>query len=161
MDRYEVIGVEPTNVAHIAVERGIPTVKQFFSRDMVKQIATEPAKLITACNVFAHIPDPHDVIEGILDLLAPDGVFISENHYLFGLLDRCQYDTIYHEHLRYYSIASLHNLFKPHGLYINKVEAIPTHGGSIRVYASRDQGRGIDVTHYRDKYSMIEPTGEV
>ena len=67
---------------------------------------------MTAANCFAHIEDVHSIVEGILDLLGPDGVFISESHYLIGLLDRLQYDTIYHEHLRYYSLNSLANLLQ-------------------------------------------------
>src|SRR5262249_7897753 len=79
-----------------------------------------------------------------LDLIAPDGVFISESHYLIGLLDRLQYDTIYHEHLRYYSLNSLANLLQMHGLEVFHARAIPTHGGSIRVYAAR---RGAPAGH--------------
>jgi hypothetical protein len=82
----------------------------------------------------------HAIVEGILDLLAPDGVFISESHYLVSLLERLQYDTIYHEHLRYYSVTSLTNLLSMHGLDVFHVRTIPSHGGSIRVYATR---RGI------------------
>jgi hypothetical protein len=79
----------------------------------------------------------HSIVEGILHLLGPEGVFISESHYLIGLMDRLQYDTIYHEHLRYYSLSSLANLLQMHGLEVFHARAIPTHGGSIRVYAAR------------------------
>jgi hypothetical protein len=79
----------------------------------------------------------HAIVEGILALLAEDGVFISESHYLIGLLERLQYDTIYHEHLRYYSLGSLAHLLEMHGLEVFHARAIPTHGGSIRVYAAR------------------------
>ena len=71
-----------------------------------------PARVVTAANCFAHIEDVHAIVEGILDLLGPDGVFISESHYLIGLLDKLQYDTIYHEHLRYYSLDSLAHLLR-------------------------------------------------
>ena len=86
----------------------------------------------------------HAIVEGILDLLAPDGVFISESHYLIGLLDKLQYDTIYHEHLRYYSLASLAHLLAMHGLDVFHARPIPTHGGSIRVYAARQGTRAIE-----------------
>ena len=93
--------------------------------------------MVTAANCFAHIEDVHAIVEGILDLLGPDGVFISESHYLVGLIDKLQYDTIYHEHLRYYSLNSLANLLQMHGLEVFHARPIPTHGGSIRVYAAR------------------------
>jgi hypothetical protein len=92
---------------------------------------------VTAANCFAHIEDVHAIVEGILELMTFDGVFISESHYLIGLLDRLQYDTIYHEHLRYYSLNSLANLLQMHGLEVFHARPIPSHGGSIRVYAAR------------------------
>ena len=102
------------------------------------------AKLITAANVFAHIGDVHGVVDGILELLGPKGVFISENHYLGDLIRTLQYDTIYHEHLRYYSVGSLNELFGRHGMEIFHVRRIPTHGGSIRVYSARKGERKIE-----------------
>jgi hypothetical protein len=92
--------------------------------------------LITAANVFAHISDVHSVVTSIVELLDEKGVFISESHYLLDLVETIQYDTIYHEHLRYYSLGSLQNLLADHGLEVFHVKRIPTHGGSIRVYAS-------------------------
>jgi hypothetical protein len=86
----------------------------------------------------------HAIVEGILDLLAPDGVFISESHYLIGLLDTLQYDTVYHEHLRYYSLNSLANLLQMHGLEVFHARPIPSHGGSIRVYAARRGARPVN-----------------
>ena len=86
---------------------------------------------------FAHIEDVHAIVDGIVEMLAPDGVFISESHYLIGLLDTLQYDTVYHEHLRYYSVASLKHLLEMHDLEVFHARPIPSHGGSIRVYAAR------------------------
>jgi hypothetical protein len=83
----------------------------------------------------------HAIVDGIVEMLKEDGVFISESHYLLGLLDTLQYDTIYHEHLRYYSVASLKQLFDMHGLEIFHARPIPSHGGSIRVYAARHGSR--------------------
>jgi hypothetical protein len=87
--------------------------------------------------VFAHIPDVHAVVEAIADLLDDDGVFVSESGYLRELVETVQYDTIYHEHLRYYSLTSLQELLVRHGFRIFHAKRIPTHGGSIRVYATR------------------------
>ena len=83
-----------------------------FCRRWPREVKREhgPARVVTAANCFAHMEDVHAIVEGILELLAPDGVFISESHYLIGLLDTFQYDTVYHEHLRYYSLASLSHL---------------------------------------------------
>ena len=93
--------------------------------------------MVTAANCFAHIEDVHAIVDGIVEMLAPDGVFISESHYLIGLLDTLQYDTIYHEHLRYYSVTSLKHLLEMHDLEVFHARPIPSHGGSIRVYAAR------------------------
>jgi hypothetical protein len=88
----------------------------------------------------------HAIVEGILHLLAPDGVFISESHYLIALMERLQYDTIYHEHLRYYSLTSLANLLQMHGLEVFHARPIPTHGGSMRVYAARTGVMPVDAS---------------
>jgi hypothetical protein len=142
---HRVLGIEPTDVAKIAESRGIPTIQRYFSRDVAREVKAKhgAAKVITAANCFAHIEDVHAIVEGILELLAPDGVFISESHYLIGLIDRLQYDTIYHEHLRYYSVGSLKHLLDMHGLEIFHARPIPTHGGSIRVYAARKGSRAV------------------
>jgi hypothetical protein len=95
------------------------------------------AKIITATNVFAHIDDINSIVRLILKTLKEDGIFISESHYLLPLIKTVQYDTIYHEHLRYYSLESLNYLFKKHNLEIINTKEIPTHGGSIRVYAAK------------------------
>jgi hypothetical protein len=136
---HRILGIEPTDVARIAVGRGIPTLARYFTPAVAAEVRREhgPARVVTAANCFAHIEDVHAIVEGILHLLAPDGAFISESHYLIGLMDRLQYDTIYHEHLRYYSLSSLAHLLQMHGLEVFHARAIPTHGGSIRVYAAR------------------------
>ena len=114
--------------------------KSYFNEKIAKEIAREhgKAQLVTAANVFAHISDIHSVLDGVLALLDSDGVFVTESHYLLDLIDTVQYDTIYHEHLRYYDIHSLSRLLNFHGLEIFHVKKIPTHGGSIRVYAARN-----------------------
>jgi SAM-dependent methyltransferase len=136
---HRALGIEPTDVVKIAAARGIPTLQRYFTPEVAAQVRREygPARVVTAANCFAHIEDVHAIVEGILALLAPDGVFISESHYVIGLMDRLQYDTVYHEHLRYYSLGSLANLLRMHGLEVFHARPIPTHGGSIRVYAAR------------------------
>ncbi|MFA6176541.1 MAG: class I SAM-dependent methyltransferase [Phycisphaerae bacterium] len=132
-------GIEPTNAGKLAQERGINTDISFFNREAVRRTVTSQgrAKMVTATNVFAHIEDIHEIVDCILELLDDDGVFVSESHYLLPLVETLQYDTIYHEHLRYYSVTALKYLLEMHGLEIINTKRIPTHGGSIRVYAAR------------------------
>jgi SAM-dependent methyltransferase len=134
-----VLGIEPTDVGDIANQRGIPTIKRYFGAKTAQEVRHEhgPASLVTAANCFAHIEDVHAIVDGIVEMLKPDGVFVSESHYLISLLDTLQYDTIYHEHLRYYSLASLKHLLAMHDLEVFHARPIPSHGGSIRVYAAR------------------------
>jgi hypothetical protein len=142
---HRILGIEPTDVAKIASERGIPTLRRYFGKDVAREVKAKhgAAKVVTAANCFAHIEDVHAIVEGILEMLAPDGVFISESHYLVKLLDTLQYDTIYHEHLRYYSVGSLKHLLEMHGLEVFHARPIPSHGGSIRVYAARKGTRQV------------------
>jgi len=135
----KVFGIEPTDVYKMAVEKGIPTKNAFFTQETASQVRKEfgAARVVTATNVFAHIDSVHDVVEGIKSLLDEKGVFVSENHYLGSLVQTLQFDTIYHEHLRYYSVTSLQHLLAPHDLEIFHVKKIPTHGGSIRVYSAK------------------------
>lgn len=136
---HRVLGVTPEEIGRMAIERGIPTIIDYFNRDVVERILPEhgQAKVITATNVFAHIENVNEVVKYILLLLSKEGVFISESHYLLPLVETLQYDTIYHEHLRYYSLHSLQYLLNMHGLEVFHAKRIPTHGGSIRVYAAR------------------------
>ena len=134
-----VLGVEPTRTGEIARERGIETMTAFFGPDAAARVRAEfgAARLVTAANVFAHIPDIHAVVDAIVSMLADDGVFVSESGYFRDLVETLQYDTIYHEHLRYYSLTSMSALLGQHGLRVFHAKRIPTHGGSIRVYATR------------------------
>jgi SAM-dependent methyltransferase len=143
---YRVFGIEPTLTAELAQHRGVETMMAFFSRESAaRTVETHGrAKVVTAANVFAHIPDVHAIVDAIIGLLADNGTFISESHYLRDLVETLQYDTIYHEHLRYYSLTSLARLFEPHGLRIVYAKRIPTHGGSIRVYATLDDDVEVD-----------------
>ena len=141
-----VFGIEPTNAGKLAVQRGIPTLTSFFNRDAVEKTvaANGKAKIVTATNVFAHIEDIHEIVDCMDKLLADDGIFVSESHYLLSLIETLQYDTIYHEHLRYYSLTALKYLLEMHGFEIIYARRIPTHGGSIRVYSARQGKYPID-----------------
>ena len=134
-----VFGIEPSNVGTLAIAKNIPTEISYFDKNIVQKVTSKfgRATLITATNVFAHIEHIHEVIENVLSLLKPNGIFVTESHYAHSLIETLQYDAIYHEHLRYYSLTSLSYLLKMHGLKVFHVKRIPSHGGSIRVYASR------------------------
>ena len=136
---HKVLGVTPEKIGKIAIKKGIPTIIDYFNKKISSKIVKKygKAKVITATNVFAHIDNINSIVKSILKTLRSDGVFISESHYLLPLIQTVQYDTIYHEHLRYYSLESLNFLFKKHNLEIIDTKEIPTHGGSIRVYAAR------------------------
>ena len=138
-DNHIVQGVTPEEIGRIAIERGIPTIIDFFGKKSAAKILSErgPAKVITATNVFAHMQGVNEILDLIIELLTDDGVFISESHYLLSLIETLQYDTIYHEHLRYYSLHSLKYLLEAHDLEVIHAGRIPTHGGSIRVYAAK------------------------
>lgn len=138
-NNHRVLGITPEDIGQLAVEGGIETFISYFNREVVERALKEKgrAKIVTATNVFAHIENIHEVTENILTLLDENGVFISESHYFVSLVETLQYDTIYHEHLRYYSLHSLKYLLERHGLTIIHAKRIPTHGGSIRVYAAK------------------------
>ncbi len=136
---HKVLGVTPEKIGKLAIKRGIPTIIDYFNDKVSSKIIKKygKAKIITATNVFAHIDNINKIVRSILKTLKNDGIFISESHYLLPLIQTVQYDTIYHEHLRYYSLESLNYLFKKHNLEIIDTKEIPTHGGSIRVFAAR------------------------
>ena len=138
-DRHRVLGITPEDIGKIAIERGIPTILDYFTEEISAKIVKEygKAKVVMATNVFAHMDNINGVVESILKILDDDGIFITENHYLLPLIEMNQFDVIYHEHLRYYSLHSLKHLLEMHGLELIHAKQIPTHAGSIRVYAAR------------------------
>jgi len=137
--KVKILGIEPSTVAKIAAEKGIPTLNEFFNEKTALKIAKEhgKAKIITATNVFAHVKELQSFVKGIEALLSSKGVFVTESHYLLNLIEEMEYDSIYHEHLRYYSLKPLIYLFNMHGMDVFDAERITTHGGSIRVYACK------------------------
>ena len=138
-----VLGIEPArNIARVAVERGIPTMNEFFDEALGRRLAADGrrAAIIHANNVFAHVPDPGGFVRGLAALLAGDGVAIIEVPYIKDLIDHCEFDTIYHEHLSYFSLTALHRIFERNGLTLIDVERMPIHGGSLRVFAAPAAG---------------------
>src|SRR5689334_3080455 len=137
--KRRVLNVTPEDIGALGVERGIPHLQQYWSRETAADVLAQhgKAKLVTATNVFAHVPDPHEFIEAVLSVLTDDGVFLSESHYLGALLRDVQYDTVYSEHARYLSLTSIANMLRQHGLVVAFARAIDSHGGSIRVYACK------------------------
>jgi SAM-dependent methyltransferase len=146
-----VLGIEPArNVAKVAVERGIPTECAFFGREVAARLAGDGrrADVIHAHNVLAHVSDLNGFVAGMKALLKPEGVAVVEAPYLKDLLDRLEFDTIYHEHLYYFSVTALVPLLARHGLVLENVERIPIHGGSLRLFVghaeARRQGKAVD-----------------
>ena len=141
----QVLGVEPTNTADIANENGIRTIKSFFDIKTAKSIKKKYGKaaVMTATNVFAHMQTLGEVIMGIYELLEDDGVFVSESHYLLDVIRDNQFDTIYHEHLRTYSLHSLIALFKQYDFTVIDVERGSRYGGNIRVHVGKGKGRPV------------------
>jgi hypothetical protein len=143
-----VLGVEPTNIARIANQNGIPTEQTFFTEQVAQDILGRhgPARVVTAANMFAHVEKLGSLIRGVESLLGDGGVFISESHYLVDMLETVQYDSIYHEHLKYYSLKSLIRVFSQYNFTITDVDRIENYGGSIRVYAVKGRGRAVSPT---------------
>ncbi|MEA2334603.1 MAG: hypothetical protein QOG40_1093 [Solirubrobacteraceae bacterium] len=133
-----VLGVEPAaNVAEVAVEKGIPTVVEFFGEDVARKLAGEAsADLLLGNNVLAHVPDLNDFVAGMKVLLKPGGVITMEFPHLMRLIEDNQWDTIYHEHFSYFSFLTASAVFEAHDLRLFDVEELPTHGGSLRIYAA-------------------------
>ena len=139
-----VLGIEPAvNVARVAQADGIPTRMEFFGRDTAEDVRRDgPADLLVGNNVLAHVPDLNDFVSGLALLLAPGGAISLEFPHLMRLVEEDQFDTIYHEHFSYFSLLSARRVLRHHGLEIFDVEEIPTHGGSLRVYAHHSEAVG-------------------
>lgn len=139
-----VLGVEPArNVARAALEKGIPTRIDFFGEDLARELASEGkrADLIIGNNVLAQVPGLNDFVRGLKILLKPGGVITMEFPHLVRLMEGHQFDTIYHEHFSYFSLSTVERVFGAHGLALFDVEELPTHGGSLRIYARHEEDR--------------------
>lgn len=135
-----VLGIEPAlNIAQVAEERGVPTIAEFFDATLARRLAAEGRRpdVFHGNNVLAHVADLNGFVEGISIVLADDGEAVIEAPYVKDMIDRCEFDTIYHEHLCYFSLTALEGLFHRHGLAVADVERIPVHGGSLRVFVRR------------------------
>jgi len=133
-----VLGIEPAkNVAEAAQKAGIPTLVEFFGIDLANRLVTEGKKadLLIGNNVLAHVPDLNDFVSGMKTVLAPSGIITMEFPHLMRLIDENQFDTIYHEHFSYFSLITVEKVFARHGLILFDVEELPTHGGSLRIFA--------------------------
>lgn len=143
------LGIEPAaNVAKVAVERGVPTEVCFFGVESARRIAAEHGRpdLLLGNNVLAHVPDINDFVGGMKVLLAPSGVITMEFPHLLRLIEGNQFDTIYHEHFSYLSWLSVERVFAHHGLTLFDVEELPTHGGSLRIYARHAENAALAVS---------------
>jgi SAM-dependent methyltransferase len=145
------LGIEPAaNVAKAAVERGVPTLVEFFGTRLAKELAAagRSADLVLGNNVLAQVPDLNDFVEGLQILLKPAGVLTLEFPHLLRLIERNEFDTIYHEHFSYFSMLTTVRILEAHGMKVFDVEELATHGGSLRVYACRaeDETRPIEAT---------------
>ncbi len=143
-----VLGIEPAeNIAKVAEQRGIATLCEFFGERVARELAVQDrsADVIHANNVLAHVADLNGFIAGLAVLLKPDGIAVVEVPYLKDLMDHVEFDTIYHEHLCYFSLTALNNLFQRHGLTITDVQRTDIHGGSLRIFAARlgQSGRAV------------------
>lgn len=144
-----VLGIEPAeNVAAVAWDKGIPTISKFFGTATATELAAEgkQADLLLGNNVLAHVPDLNDFVKGMKILLKPQGIITMEFPHLMRLMENNQFDTIYHEHFSYFSFITVMEVVAAHGLKMFDVDELPTHGGSLRIYAchSEDGSRPVE-----------------
>jgi len=140
-----VLGIDPApGQARAADEIGVPTLNTFFTEQLAAQLRDDGKKadVVHANNVLAHVADTSDFVEGIKILLKEKGVAVIEVPYVKDLVDKCEFDTIYHEHLCYFSVTALDHLFRRHGLYLNHLKKVPIHGGSLRLYIEKRESVG-------------------
>ncbi len=157
--RIPVQGIEPAaNVAKAAEKKGIPTIVKFFGEETAKEIVGEHGKvdLLLGNNVLAHVPELNDFVEGIKVLLKPNGVITMEFPHLYRLMERNQFDTIYHEHFSYLSFFTVEKIFDSHGLTLFDVEELESHGGSIRIFGCHKENNNFSVSHHVEKIRELE-----
>ncbi|MBD3217120.1 MAG: methyltransferase domain-containing protein [candidate division Zixibacteria bacterium] len=137
-----VLGIDPADGPAIkAEESGVPTLNTFFTADLAKKLADEGRKadIFLANNVLAHVPDLNGFVDGISILLKDDGLAVIECPYLDDLVRNCEFDTIYHQHLCYFSVTALDRLFRNHNLYLNDIKKLAIHGGSLRLFIGKTE----------------------
>jgi SAM-dependent methyltransferase len=144
-----VLGIDPANgPAGVAQKAGIPTLCTFFTKDLALRLRSEgkQADVFLANNVLAHVPDLNGFVEGIATILKPTGVAVIEVPYVVDLVDHCEFDTIYHQHLCYFSVTALDRLFRRHGMFLNRVQRVAIHGGSLRLFVEHHDAAEASVT---------------
>ncbi|MGJ5628353.1 methyltransferase domain-containing protein [Nostoc sp. CALU 1950] len=144
-----VLGIDPADgPSEVAQKAGIPTLCTFFTKDLAVSLRSEGklADVFLANNVLAHVPDLNGFVEGIATILKPSGVAVMEVPYVVDLVDHCEFDTIYHQHLCYFSVTALDRLFRRHGLFLNRVQRVAIHGGSIRLFVEHHDAADESVT---------------
>jgi SAM-dependent methyltransferase len=137
-----VLGIDPAKApATAAQEAGIPTMITFFGQELAEQLQGEgkSADVFLANNVLAHVPDLNGFVEGIHTILKDDGLAVIEVPYVVDLVDHVEFDTIYHQHLCYFSVTALDKLFRSHGLYLNDIKRVAIHGGSLRLFLEKEE----------------------
>jgi SAM-dependent methyltransferase len=162
--KIPVIGIEPAaNVAKYAIEQGVPTIAEFFGINLAQKLIVDhkSADLVIGNNVLAHVPDINDFVGGVKILLQPGGIATLEFPHILHLIQKKQFDTIYHEHFSYLSLYSVMQIFHKHGLKIFDVDELPTHGGSIRIYAThennpdREINRSVEILFEKERDAGI------
>jgi 2-polyprenyl-3-methyl-5-hydroxy-6-metoxy-1,4-benzoquinol methylase len=159
-----VLGIDPAEgPAGVARSKGIPTLQTFFTEALAKSLKAEGkmADVFLANNVLAHVPDLNGFVAGIKLLLKPTGVAVIEVPYVADLVDHVEFDTIYHQHLCYFSVSSLDALFRRHGLFMNSIERLPIHGGSLRLFIEHEERRApiVDELLQEEKHRGIHTFG--
>lgn len=137
-----VLGIDPAKGPVDAAQKaGIPTLCAFFGKELAKQLREEGflADVVIANNVLAHVADTNGFVEGIRIVLKEEGVAVIEVPYIVDLIDNCEFDTIYHQHLCYFSVTALDNLFRKHSLFLNDIKHLSIHGGSLRLYVEHKE----------------------
>lgn len=154
-----VLGVEPaSNVAEEAIKKGIPTIIEFFDKETANYLVEQDkqADLLIGNNIIAQVPDIHGFLDCMKALLKPSGIITLEFHYLKNLIEKNQFDTLSHERFSYFSFVVIEKLFTSHDLSIFDVEEIPTHGGSLRIYACHSENQQISKTNRPDEVGESE-----
>ncbi len=143
-----VLGIDPADGPAAAAEQiGVPTLNTFFTLELAEKLRDEgrQADVVHGNNVLAHVADTNGFVQGISRLLKDDGVAVIEVPYVKDLIDHCEFDTIYHEHLCYFSVHALDHLFRSHGLFLNDVKRLAIHGGSLRLFVEKNENQGPNV----------------
>ena len=158
-DGIPVLGIEPTqNTAEAARQKGVETITEFFGTDLAHKLVKKGTKadLLLGNNVLAHVPDIVDFVAGMKIILKPDGIITMEFPHLLQLVENNQFDTIYHEHFSYLSLHTVSKIFAASGLVIFDVEELPTHGGSLRIFAKHKENTSLSVSDSVNKLTIKE-----